>query len=146
LILEVKDSQGLGANEIIICIHEYNDLIGGAVFVDPEVEVGEWADLHERADVTEAVFEGVIGGLQMVDEPIEVLLRRVVINIDDVEVGVVHAFQGLEVLLVLVLGEDLVAHRVHAHGHLVGDLTQVVLVVQVHKLLLMQPRVIRVPH
>jgi hypothetical protein len=100
----------LGANEVVICIHENDDVMWLTVFFYPEKEVCERPHLHLWVYKLDFVLKGVVGRLQMVDDSFKVLLRRVVINIHNMKIGIVHSFNGFKVTFVFVLGEYSITH------------------------------------
>jgi hypothetical protein len=61
LVFGIEDGKGLCADEVVVCIHEDDDIVGVTVFADPEIEVSEGTHLHQWMHKLDLVFEGVVG-------------------------------------------------------------------------------------
>jgi hypothetical protein len=61
MVLGVEDGQGEGTDEVVVCIHEHNDVIRVAVLVDPKVEVGQRPHSHHCPHKLNFVLERVVG-------------------------------------------------------------------------------------
>lgn len=99
----IHNFQSLVPDQSIIGIDVNHNIIRFAQLIDEEVHVCKCAQMLSRMDQFQSVIQPVSLLLQILCQALCLLLRRVIIHVDHMEVCVVLTLQGSEELFISVL-------------------------------------------
>lgn len=114
----IDNFERLKPNDSIISIYVDHNLIWITFLIDPEIHISFGSQMLLCSDNFQFIFNTKVVLLQPLNYTIDLLHRRVIINVYNVEVGIIDSFERIKKLLISIFAKKLKTGTINTNWNL----------------------------